>query len=892
MTPMKDSQILCTWRDSFSGLSPVVDWQPPGLTLQEHVARFRSLPTDFDRHGVIALNGHIVPPELWARIRTRAPVAGRAIELTFHLAPRGGGDGAGKKILGLIASIALSLAGGWIIGGGLAKAFGMTAFSAGSTLAYAAAAGVQLIGSALISSLVPPPTLSTDQRNQRIRNEGAASVSGNIIDPNGPLPRVVGERKVFPPLAAEPLVYFDGVDEVVEACYALAGPHRLTDIRIGAAAASGLAGCEIETREGWPGDAALTLLTRQARTESVQSELTGHTVDGDDGAQLDPTLDRALALPQPLVLATRSAPDEHQLQIIFGQGLHYQGSDTTRMRVPLRLRMRARGSDTWIALPELHFQGASLRQLRATIRLIWSAEVPAPSAAPTVGWVEARVAAPDQTISPEEGGWAAAAAFVGAGDGWMDANNLGTTGVVGVALDRHEARIHLDPGTFAPGRWEIEIIRGASIDAADYDEAAYTVGGSVWALFGARASGTIVRSRDGTADTLYMLRSVSIWNAAPVLAGDVALIALRARNRALDAVSVVAGGWVQDWDGADWRDWVVTSNPAPHVRDMLAGRLNADALDAAAIDTDGLLEWRAHCTAEGYAVNAVFEGKSVASACEVAASCGFARPLRSDLWGVAMDRDRTADAPVQLFTPRNSAGFAWRRAMPRLPDGLRISFRDADNDYDARQITVIRPGGRDSGTFEQVEYDGLVTEAEVRRRAAYDLAQPTSRGTFYSFDAPAEAIVCRMGDLVANQHDTIWSHGGSGRIDTVWLDADSDVVAIDLDCEVPIVARPGFDTLADFGAVEDVSLIGASTSAVIRRQTGDITIHPLLGDGSTSHLEFATPIDRAGIAEDVLVTVGLTTRETLRGLVYSIERRQDFRAAITLIDEAPEVLNG
>ena len=65
-----------------------------------------------------------------------------------------------------------------------------------------------------------------------------------------------------------------------------------------------------------------------------------------------------------------------------------------------------------------------------------------------------------------------------------------------------------------------------------------------------------------------------------------------------------------------------------------------------------------------------------------------------------------------------------------------------------------------------------------------------------------------------------------------------------------------------------------------------------LGDGSTSHLEFATPIDRAGIVEDVLVTVGLTTRETLRGLVYSIERRQDFRAAITLIDEAPEVLNG
>ena len=890
---MKHDRILCCYREPF-GLTPSVMWAEPGQSFDQLVKAFPALPTEFADEGTICLNGEPVPRDAWALVRPRAPRPGRPIEVTFHLPPRGGRGGGGKAILAIVASFALSFAAGWIAKGGLATEFGLAKFASGTTLAWAAAAGVQVVGTLLLSALVPPPQAPNNSRTARFRNEGAASAEGNILDPNGPLPRVVGEIKIFPPLALEPFTYFDGQDEVVEAVYCLGGPHRLNDIRIGAAAITAMSGCEFEVREGWPGDAPLNLIRRQARTEALQSELRAHTVDSGDAARLDTTLDVITALPQAATVATRDAPDLHQLHLMFPQGLHYEGGSTL-IRVPLRLRIRRRGDTDWINLPELHFQGASLRQLRFTITLDWTAgSASAPSAAPSEGFVEARRLSPGQTVSPVTEAWTAHPHFGTTGDAWVSAGNLGTTGVQNTSCSRYEARFRLDAGVFPPGRYEVEILRGCAIANSTYTSSSYQVSGSVWDLFGYRnpATPTIARSRDRTSDNLLLLRSVSIWNQTPVIAGDVALIAIRARNRQLDGVSVVAGGWVPDWDGTAWRQWAVTSNPAPHVRDILAGRLNADALPIEMLDDAGLLDFRAHCIAKGYGCNAIFEGQSAASAVEIVASCGYARPYASDRWGVAMDRDRSAEAPVQLFTPRNMSGFRWRRAMPRLPDGLRITFRDADRDYERRQITVLRPGGRDSGIFEQVEYEGFVTEAEVRARAKYDLDQTVLRSTYYSFEAPAEAVVARRGSLVAVEHDTLGQASASAAIATVWLNSAGLAATIDLDAPVPLVTRPGFAAITDFGAVADVSLIGATTAVLIRRTNGDITVHPVTGDGTSATLTFAAPVSAAGLEEDVLVTVGRLDQHYLRALVYDMLPREDYRVQMTLIDEAPELHNG
>ena len=883
--------VLSVWRPPFA-IRPEVAMLPEGLTLSEMAARMPGLPPDFAARGVICLAGHPVPRAAWGRVRPRPRLPGGVpVEVTFHAPPMGGGDGRGrgKAVLGLIASLALVGLGGAINAGRFATARGL--FAAGSLSANALAAGVTLGGSLLISALTAPPALRPDDQRQR-PNEGAASAAGNVLAPNAAIPRVVGERRVFPPLAAEPLTLFDGEDEVVEAVYVLAGPHRLSDIRIGAAPAASLPGVEIETREGWPGDPAVSMLRRQSRSETLQAELTGHNTDPSDGARLDPFLDPALAVPQPQVVTTRRAPDEHLLHLVLPQGLHFQGG-ATRMRVPFRLRMRRRGSDTWRNLPELHLQAASLRQVRLTVRLRWTGQ-PATPAAASEGWVEARRSSPDQSAAPFGGGWTADAAFGSGGDAWMAAGNLGTTGVQGVSLDRHTATLHLDPAAWEPGVWDIEITRGAAVDGAGWASAGYTVSGTVRALFGWHdpAAPRIAASRDGVADTVYLLRSVSLRDQRPVAQGrGLATIALRARNRALGEVSVLAGGWVPDWDGSAWADWAVTSNPAPHLRDILAGRISARPVPAALVDDAGLVAWRADCTAQGWRCNAILEDTSVAEAAQLVAGCGYARPRWSDSWGVVRDRDRSADVPVQMFTPRNSRGLRWTRALPDLPDGFRATFADATDDWRPRQIDVPRRGVTGPLVLpEQITVEGLDEEAAVRDRLQFDLAQAEARGTFYTLEAPAEAIVCQRGDLVAVAHDGLDEWQGAGRVVARHLDGSGDVTAVDLDGPVDQLFGPDWFDVPDVFALDDVFLAGAVTHALPRGPGGPGTAVALTGtSGASARLTFAVPQPGADWPEGALVATGLASREVLRLIVTDIAPREDLTATLTLVDEAPEL---
>ena len=489
--------ILATYREPF-GFAPVVRHLPEGYTLAAMRARMAGLPDEFDRRGVICLNGHPVPRQLWGVVRPKAPAI---TEVTFHCPPQGGGGEGGKNPLATIASIALMVVSGGVAGGWLATAGGW--FAKNSFSALMLAAGVSIGGSLLLSALIPPPSIDT-ARGKTIQNPGAASAEGNVLEPNGPIPRVVGGRKVYPPLASEPFTYFSGPDELVEAAYILAGPHRIEDIRLGAASVESVTDIEYEVREGWPGEPLINMVRRQARTEAVQAELRGHIVSEDDGRTLSTsTGDVVSALPQVQVIATREAPDEHQLQLSFGQGLHRNGSESDRIRVPLRLRMRPIGG-AWVNLPELHFQAANLRQLRATIRLVWSDDAAVTAdAGRGEGWVEARKASPGQAALPSSPDWQAHSYFSGAGDDYLSINNLGTSGLRHVVMDRYTATIVLDPSVFPRGRYEIEIQRGAAFAASGYQASAYTYGSVRWDFWGAQGQpGVIVMSRDQVLDTL------------------------------------------------------------------------------------------------------------------------------------------------------------------------------------------------------------------------------------------------------------------------------------------------------------------------------------------------------------------------------------------------------
>lgn len=881
------SDILAIYREPF-GVEPHVQHLAAGATLADMRATMRGLPADFDARGVICVNGRPVPRQSWPLVRPKPSVT----EVTFHV-PVAGGGGGKKNIFALIASIALVALTGLAAGGWFQTAGGW--FAKGTISANLLAAGISLVGTALISAMVAPPALPERERDRR-RDLGAASVSGNALDPNGPIPRVVGTMKVFPPLAMEPFTYFEGPDEIVEAAYVLAGPHALASIRVGAAPAASMADIEVETREGWPGDPRVELLRRQSRTEMLQSELRGHLVSDSDNRTLDSvTGDILTSLPQPQVVATRQAPDEHQIQITFPQGLWQTKDDGSyvALRVPIRMRMREVGSATWITLPEVHFRAARLGQMRATIRLLWGDGSMSPSAPAGEGFCEARRVAPGQVTAPATADWIADSYFdAGSGDDWLANGNVGSTRLAHVSLDRYNMLIGLDEGTFPRGQYEFEITRGAAFRDDLYQASSYQYDGALWDFFSSQGTspGQIVMARDRVIDTLYILRSVSVWNEHPLPSRDLATIAIRARNRTVDRLSVVASGYTRDWDGNGWNTWATTDNPAPHLRDVWAGLQNADPLPEDVIDDAGLVQWRGECIAKGYRVNAIMEGVTVDEAARIIASCGYAKPTMSETWGVARDYDRSAEAPVQVFTPRNSSGFQWTRAFPRVADGLRITYADETSDYDPQQEIVWRPGvSNDDGLLEQVTYQGITTLADVQARAQYDLAQPHVRGTFYTLDTAADAIVCRRGDLVGVQHDMLRTQAGTARV-VGWSEDATGVIAIDLDADVPVVSAPDMLAVADMLAVPDMLALGIETGVAIRRSGGAVTVHAVANAaGLTDRLVFSPAIAGADMTDGALVTVGPLGQEFDRFIVFGVAPRPDFQASLTLIDEAPQL---
>lgn len=880
---------LAVYREFGSLKAPQVRHLPEGLTLAELRQRMTCLPHDFDARGVICINGRKVQRGAWHLITPKVQVDGVPVEVTFHAPPMGGGgkDG-GKNILAIVAGIAITALTGFVGAGGLTKlGFSAKLFGAGSIGATLAAAGVSLVGSLLLSSLIPPPVIPT---GKTLQNPGAASADGNVLEPNGPIPRVCGQRKMYPPLAAEPTTYFEGQDEIVEAVYVLAGPHQISDIRVGAAAIDGLVNVEYEVREGWPGDAPIRLVRRQTRTEALQSELRGHTVDAGTGLTLEsPTGDLQAALPQPIALATRDSPDEQWLHFIWPAGLNRNASDTEVLRVPIRIRIRRVGTPDWIDLPELHFAAATPRQLRATVRLVWTTNATATrNAATSEGWVEAHISVPAQTQAPIVPAWNADPYFDdGTGDRWMNSGNLQTSRVARLTMNRYTATVLLDPAVIPKGRYEVEVRRGQHVLNSAWSSSGYQVSGTVWDLFGyAGTPGRVALSRNGVSDSVVLLRSVSVWNEHPLPQSGLATIAVRARNRALERVSCVAGGWVRDWDGTAWRNWVVTSNPAPHLRDIYAGWLNLDPIPEAVIDDDALLTWRTYCNDRNLQVNALIEDATVDEAARIVASCGYAKPYQSEVWGVVRDYDRSAEVPVQIFTPRNMRDFQWTKAFARLPEGFRVNFRDQSRDFDPHQITVFRPGvSSDTGRLEQVTYEGLTTETEVTARAKYDLAQLDARSVFYSWTAPAEAIVCRRGSLVGVQHDSLEVQSGAGRVIDITYGGAGDITALRLDSTVPVLGQDDVLAQTDILAVPDILALGARSGAVIRRATG-ATVHQLTAaNAETDLLTFVAPIDPDGINIGTLVAVGPMTREIRRLIVTDITPEPDLTATITAVDE-------
>jgi Concanavalin A-like lectin/glucanases superfamily len=1097
-----------------------VDQRLPGESILDIVRSVPNLPRNFTQVGYVCINGEIVPRELWSFVRPKPPRPELHIAVTLHVSLHGGGGGRGtlKTIGALVAAIALivitqGIATGAILGGlsgGVAGALGVSAAAGAQILAGA----VGIAGALAISALTAPPVSAAgiaDTSSTNQEQAEAAGATGNILDRGGSVPRVLGTRKVFPPLACEPVVELIDQDEVVEALFILNGPHLLTDIRLDGTPIVDAEDVDFQTREGWPGDTTIDLVRRQGRTIAPQLELSQHSLQA-DGISLQHNGLPESDLPVWHGVASRNVPDEIWMHLLFPGGIFIGSANVGR--VPIRIRFRKKGDVAWVNVPEVHAAGNTTNQLRLAVLFKWATAdpIPEPPTEGSGGFVYAYLNVPGQTAAPatpSERIWTSNSYFDdGVGNLYLYNGNAATTRIRNIALYDNRIEVFLDAGTFPKGIYEIQILRGSVMFTSNFgkNDYSYVTPGTIRDFFWYIGTVTpqISQNHSNCSDRGLLVRVVSIWNSPPLtVPGNFSMIALKALNRSVRQLSCVASGYVRDlsgsapapqlllhfngadtstvftdsslsahtitvsgsaqidtaqsvfggssalmtsgswttesssdftfgtgdftidfryrssntgsqhnlmgWDathaiykntsnvinyynsadvisgttivlqdtwyhvalvrsggqtklfvdgvqqgstyadsnnytgtiikspsdvpisgwieevrvikgtaawtsnfsvpiaeysasgGTNWDTWTTTSNPAPHYVDVLSGSLNLDPLPADLRDDDALVAWRALCNTNNWTCDTIINDMRTQDVLDLLASCGFARPYQSDVYGVIVDNDRTLDAPIQVFSRRNCANLRYERSFARVPAGFNVTYRDESLDEDQAQVTVYQrePTDSDLTLLESVSYEGLIDVTKVTKRAQFDLDQANLRATFYYLDVDIESIVCRRGSLIAVEHDILFNRAGDGYIDSKQTSA-GNITGITLDAEIPITTQTDMHGTTDLHLVTDMHDLGISTGIVIRRTDGTLSTHLLSNvTGSSKVLTFSTPFADVATIQGYanndrrygcMVVAGEMGSIYRRLLVQAIQPQKDLQATMVLVDEAPQLV--
>jgi hypothetical protein len=902
-----------------------IAFAPRMPTIAEIVAD-TDLPAGFASYGEARINDVLIPRALWHLTRPRyRPGVDLVVSLTVPMRGRGGGGGGGggadggggarKNPIALVASIAVLLVAAAVSGGALAGLLG-AAFASGSIGAVVAGAAVGIAGSLAIAALVPPPTLATplaapetptasaaQNASTSSTNPSAAALTGNILSPGTPMPRVVGTMRLYPPLLCNPLIEVVGDLEYAEAVFGLAGAHALTDGRVGDTAIASITEIEAEYVEGKPGDAVQTLVERQSFTADVSAELSKHLTDATTQYNLADQVSPAACVPQPQPGISRNAPDELWINFQWPEGL-FHGDDTTIvMNQAVRVRFRRRGDTDWINAPEIHFSMNKAGAFQKVIRLVWDDFPAAPNTPPSnQGPVHAFKHVAGQngtTVTPATADWDAHASFSsGAGNDLLSTSTLATSHVLNTELFDDKVIFYLDAATFPQGTYEFEATASSAYKASDFTASSYQHGGSVKDFFNYYLSSGSYRIPQDPApvhDRLVLTRVSSIWNDNPVQSTEFATMSIRVHSRSLQRFSILASGYVKDWDGTGWNTYTTTSNPAPQLRDAMAGPLCTYPIPASIILDDELADWRQECIDQGYTVNAVIEGKTQADVMTMIAAAGYARVRHNEKWGVFVDRDTSADTPAQIFSPRNMTNFQWTRAFAVNPSGIRANFVDASDNYNTagELIVYADPSAADANRLSQVSYDGLVYPADIEKRAGYDLKQPKFRFAFYQGEIAIESIKTQRGDLVGVQHDTITRRAGAARIVEVVI-AGGNVTGLILDGTVPVATYAGISATAHLADVPHLADLGHKTGIAIRlKQDAGLLVKEITAteNGNVTDVEFVTPFADPGaeLAADCLASVGPLGTEYRRMKIFGVEPGRDLQATVTFVDEAPEI---
>lgn len=337
-------------------------------------------------------------------------------------------------------------------------------------------------------------------------------------------------------------------------------------------------------------------------------------------------------------------------------------------------------------------------------------------------------------------------------------------------------------------------------------------------------------------------------------------------NGQIEGINAIVWTYGKSWNGTAWVDGNI-NNPAALFRHVLEHPANPRrVMDAASkINLTQLQYWHEYCTAKGFTYNAVVGSqRSVLDILGDICAAGRASPAMVDgKWTVVIDEPKTNI--VQHFTPHNSWGFEGAKGLPRIPDGLRVTFINEDKNYQEDE-TIVYAAGKSSANaslLESISVPGVTKLAQAQDHARWHMAQANLRPESYTLNTDIEYIVCNRGDRVKVMHDVPMWGLGSGRI----KNRISSTV---------------------FELTEELSMQASVTYSLrVRGKSGSTTIRntvPKLADGYYTQIELTVASTTNEIDNDDLFLFGELNQEAQDCLVIAIEPQDNKTARISLVD--------
>lgn len=310
------------------------------------------------------------------------------------------------------------------------------------------------------------------------------------------------------------------------------------------------------------------------------------------------------------------------------------------------------------------------------------------------------------------------------------------------------------------------------------------------------------------------------------------------------------------------------SNPATAYLLALTGPQNPYPVVEAEIDMEQIADWFAWCALKGLRYDRVHDqSESLGDMLAAICAAGRATPRHDGVhWGVVIDRPQ--EIVVEHINPRNSDQFTWERAYFDHPDGFRVPFLDATNDYRPAERIVPWPGHvGDVENAEQLPLPGKTDPDEIWREARRRMHELMHRPDLFHAMVDGASRVMTRGDLIMANSDVLESMHTAARVKSVI----GSLIEIDEMVEVGAGFGVRFRTYANAG-----DQIGASLVRMVAATDGPSRALRLLGSG---------PMPSVGEA----IHLGPAASESRALRVRGVEAAEDFSSRLIMVADAPEI---